>query len=67
MKKTITTLTAAAFLGVATLAPMPASAFIVIPFFVPALLAKQDHNFKAQNPYAAKKVVKRSHHHAKKK
>jgi hypothetical protein len=67
MKKTITTFTAAAFLGVATLAPMPASAFIVIPFFVPALLAKQDHNFKAQNPYAAKKVVKRSHRHAKKK
>jgi hypothetical protein len=65
MKKTITTITAAAFLGVATLAPVPASAFIVIPFFVPVLLAKQDQNFKAQNPYAVKKTVKRSHRHHK--
>ncbi|MBN8937303.1 MAG: hypothetical protein J0I13_13730 [Rhizobiales bacterium] len=64
MKKTLATVTAAAFLGAATLAPMPASAFIVLPFFVPALLAKKDPNFKAHNPYA-KKVVKRSHHHSK--
>jgi hypothetical protein len=59
MKKTIVTLTGAAFLGLTatTLTPAPASAFVQL-FFVPVLMAKQDPNFKAVNPYE-KKVAKR--------
>ena len=60
MRKTLATITAAAFLGAGALAPTPASAFIVIPFFVPVLLAKKDPNFKAQNPYAPVKVAKKA-------
>jgi hypothetical protein len=60
VRKTLATITAAAFLGAGALAPTPASAFIVIPFFVPVLLAKKDPNFKAQNPYAPVKVAKKA-------
>lgn len=58
--KTIVTITAAAFLGADTLAPVPAHAFFLIPFFVPVMLAKKDPNFKAQNPYAPVKVAKKA-------
>ena len=47
MKKTIAIIVAASFLGLGT-----APAFAMFPFFVPALLAKEDKNFKAVNPYA---------------
>ena len=53
MKKTIAIIVAASFLGVGT-----APAFAMFPFLVPALLAKEDKNFKAVNPYA--KPVKMS-------
>lgn len=55
MKKLIIALTAAAFMGGATLvAPTPASA--LIPFFV--LKSKEDKKFKAVNPYAKKAAKK---------
>ena len=47
MKNTIAIIVAASFLGLGT-----APAFAVFPFFVPALMAKEDKNFKAVNPYA---------------
>jgi hypothetical protein len=58
MKKTILAMTGAAFLGTATLIPTPASAFVFValPF---VMEAKKDKNFKAVNPYAPKKVVKK--------
>ena len=58
MKKTMLALTGAAFLGAATMIPTPASAyvFVALPF---VLEAKKDPNFKAENPYAPKKVVKK--------
>ena len=60
MRKTIATIVAAAFLGgsAVTLTPVPAAAFVQI-FFIPALMAKEDKNFKAVNPYA-KKVAKKA-------
>ena len=59
MKKTIITLTGAAFLGMlgTTVTPAPASAFIQL-FFVPGLMAKYDPNFKAVNPYEKKVAVR---------
>jgi hypothetical protein len=65
MRKTIITITGAAFLGTlaSTVTPAPASAFVQI-FFVPALMAKYDPNFKAVNPYAPAKRAR--HRHAKK-
>jgi hypothetical protein len=55
VKKTIIAITAAAFMGGATLlAPTPASALLPIPF----LKAKEDKNFKPVNPYAKKAVKK---------
>ena len=47
MKKTIAVAVAASFLGLGT-----APAFAVIPFLMPVLMAKEDKNFKAVNPYA---------------
>jgi hypothetical protein len=47
MKNTIAIVVAASFLGLGT-----APAFAMFPFFVPVLLAKEDKNFKAVNPYA---------------
>jgi hypothetical protein len=66
MRKAITTITGAAFLGMAFTAvtPAPASAFWPI-FFAPMLAAKKDPNFKPVNPYAPKKSAK--HHKSKKK
>ena len=56
MKKTILAITAAAFLGSA-LVPTPAAAFVWV--FLPAVLvAKEDKNFKAVNPYAPTKMKK---------
>ena len=53
MRKTLIAMSGAAVLSM--LASVPASAF---PFFlVPVLLAKEDKNFKAVNPYD-KKVVR---------
>jgi hypothetical protein len=57
MKKTILAITAAAFLS-GSLAT-PASAFVQL-FLVPALMAKEDKNFKAVNPYAPVKKAKKS-------
>ena len=66
MKKTIATIAAVAFLGTTavTVTPVPASAFVQL-FFVPVLMAKEDKNFKAVNPYD--KPVKTHRHHSKKK
>lgn len=59
MRKIIFGLTAAAFIG-GTIAPTPASAMVWV--FLPAvLMAKEDKNFKAVNPYApVKKAGKKS-------
>ena len=54
MKKTITAITAAAFLGAATLTPTPASAVIFLIPFVFAM--KKDPNFEANQAKAAKKM-----------
>jgi hypothetical protein len=64
VKKTIITITGAAFLGLAgsSLTPAPASAFAPL-FFAPVLASKYNPNFKAVNPYekkAAKKGKKKS-------
>ena len=59
MRKTIAVAVAASFLGLGT-----APAFAIIPFLIPVLMAKEDKNFKAVNPYA--KPAKKHHHHAKK-
>jgi hypothetical protein len=68
MKKTIITITGAAFLGLTatTLTPAPASAFAMF-FFVPFLASHQDPNFKAVNPYQKKVAVHHSHKHSSKK
>jgi len=58
MRKTIAVAVAASFLGLGT-----APAFAIIPFLIPVLMAKEDKNFKAVNPYA--KPAKMHHHHAK--
>jgi hypothetical protein len=60
MRKTIITVTGAAFLGLAgsSLTPAPASAFAPL-FFAPLLASKYDPNFKAVNPYEKKKVAKK--------
>ena len=50
MKKTIVAITAAAFLGGATLTPTPAAAF-VFAFFPAVMAANYNPNFKAVNPY----------------
>ena len=47
MRKTIAVAVAASFLGLGT-----APAFAIIPFLIPVLMAKEDKNFKAVNPYA---------------
>ena len=47
MKKSIAIIVAASFLGLGT-----APAFAMFPFFVPIMMAKEDKNFKAVNPYA---------------
>jgi hypothetical protein len=60
MRKTIITISGAAFLGLvgSSLTPAPASAFPPL-FFAPVLASKYDPNFKAVNPYEKKKVAKR--------
>jgi hypothetical protein len=58
MRKTIATITAAAFLGSVAAIAIPAPAHAVFPFFVLGLKAKEDKNFKAVNPYAPKKAKK---------
>jgi hypothetical protein len=59
MRKTIAIAVAASFLGTAAVAvaPVPASAFIPL-LFVPVMMAKEDKNFKAVNPYAPVKMHK---------
>ena len=66
MKKAIATIAAVGFLGstFVTVTPVPASAFVQL-FFVPVLMAKEDKNFKAVNPYA--KPVRAHHKSTKKK
>ena len=59
MRKTLIAMSAAAVMSM--LASAPASAFAPI-FFVPALLAKQDKNFKAVNPYAKPVAVRHGKH-----
>ena len=55
MKRTICAVTAAAFLGTATLTPTPASAlvFVLLPFVLPM---KYDPNFEAKKAKEAKKM-----------
>jgi hypothetical protein len=54
MRKTIVAISAAAFLGGVALTPKPAAAWIPLPFMYAILKSKEDPNFKAVNPYAAK-------------
>ena len=49
MRKAICVAVAASFLSVGT-----APAFAMFPFLVPVLMAKEDKNFKAVNPYDKK-------------
>jgi hypothetical protein len=60
LKKIIIGTVAAAFVGGLAMKPMPASALIPLPFMYAILQSKQDKNFKAVNPYAAKATRKRS-------
>ncbi len=56
MRKTILAVATAGFVA-STLVPTPASAFVFV--FLPAvLMAKEDKNFKAVNPYAPVKKAK---------
>ena len=53
MKKTILAITAAAFLSGSLATSASAFVWVALPA---VLMAKEDKNFKAQNPYAKKEV-----------
>ncbi len=59
MRKTLIAISGAAVLSM--VATAPASAFVHF-FFVPALLANEDKNFKAVNPYAKPVAVRHGKH-----
>ena len=58
MRKTLIAMAGAAVLSM--VASAPASAFVQL-FFAPALMAKEDKNFKAVNPYAKPVKAHRAH------